>query len=702
MPAPIMAVKLYPPRPRLKAVPRPRLIGRLDEGLGGKLTVVAAPAGFGKTTLVGSWIAGGKRPTAWISLDEADGDLPRFLAYLVAAVRAILPSFGSELSGALLSPQLPPVPSLLAPTLNEVAAGEPFTLVLDDYHLAATERVNEAVSFMLEYLPPRLHLVIVTRDEPDLPLALLRSRAQVNELRAADLRFTAAETAQFLRGTMGLGLAEEDVADLESRTEGWVAALQLAAISMRGHGETSRFIKSFSGGNRLVTEYLVENALERQAEGIRDFLLRSSILDRLSGPLCDAVLGVRGSQETLESMERANLFIAPLDEERRWYRYHRLFAESLRRRLERLEPAGLRDMAELHRRAALWFEENGLELEAFGHAVSAGDVDLAARIAAGKGMPLHFRGAVAPVLAWLRTLSPAELDARPALWVMYASATTMTGKTDVEPKLRAAEAALGDAGEDEAKRNIVGHIAAIRALVAASANDPAAVIAESRRALEYLAPGNLPVRTATVWKMGLAYQLQGDREAARRAFEEAVAISRATGNAIIELSATLGLAGLREAGGQEAAAEETYRDVLRAMGDLFLPGPACEARLGLARLALARGDAESAAESAAEAERLIRTHSLTLRLPAIAELKAALEAARRGPDPSAPPLVEPLSRRELEILGLVAAGLSNGEIGARLFLSLSTVKGHLQRIFGKLQVRRRTEAVARGRARGLL
>ena len=429
MPAPILAVKLYPPRPRLKAVPRPRLIERLDEGSGGKLTVVSAPAGFGKTTLVGSWIAGGNRPTAWISLDEEDGDLARFLAYFVAAVRAVLPDFGSRLSGALLSPQLPPVRALLAHTLNEIAAAdEPFTLVLDDYHLAATERVNEAVSFMVEYLPPRLHLVIVTRDEPDLPLALLRSRAQVNELRAADLRFTKAETARFLKGTMGLGLGEEDIADLESRTEGWVAALQLAAISMRGLGETSSFIRSFSGGNRLVTDYLVENALERQTGSVRDFLLRTSVLDRLSGPLCDAVLGTGGGQETLEYMERSNLFIVPLDDERRWYRYHRLFSESLRRSLERQEAARQRVAADLHRRAALWFEEKGLELEAFAHAVSAGDVDLAARIAAGKGMPLHFRGAVAPVLRWLEALSAAELDARPALWVMYASAGTMTGK----------------------------------------------------------------------------------------------------------------------------------------------------------------------------------------------------------------------------------------------------------------------------------
>ena len=707
MPALPLVVKLYPPQPRAKAIPRPRLIERLDEGLGGKLTLVAAPAGFGKTTLVGSWVAAGKRPTAWISLDEEDGDLARFLIYFVAAVRTIHPEFGTQLSGALRSPQLPPIRSLLAPALNELAALDgAFTIVLDDYHLANTVLVNDAVSILLDLLPPNLHLVIVTRDEPRFPVAQLRARAQANELRSADLRFTTAETSLFLIDAMGLALAAEDIAELDIRTEGWIAGLQLAAISLRDRREPSRFIESFSGGNRLITDYLVENALERQAKDVRDFLLRTSVLERLSGPLCDAVLDIRTGQSMLEFLERSNLFIFPLDDERRWFRYHHLFAEALRRSLERMEPAGTHIAADLHRRAAAWFDGNGLELEAFRHAAASGDVDLAARVAAGKGMPLHFRGAVTPVLKWLQSLAKKELDARPALWVMYASATSMTGRTaGVEAKLLAAETALACAGEAESNRNLIGHIAAIRALLAATENEPAEVLAQSLRALEYLSPENLPVRTATVWKMGLAYQLLGDRAAAERAFEEAVATSRATGNTVIDLSATLGLALVREEGGRQEAAEGAYRYVLAGLGEAPRGGPACEAHLGLARLALARGDAEAAAESLYEAERLIQAYDLTLRLPAIAELKAALEASRRRPaaaGSSAPSLVEPLSRRELEVLSLIAEGLSNEEIGERLFLSLSTVKGHVLRIFDKLQVRRRTEAVARGRTLGLL
>ena len=292
MPAPILATKLYIPPPRPKVVPRPRLIERLNEGLaaGRKLTLISAPAGFGKTTLVSEWVAGCERPVAWLSLDEGDNDPARFLTYLVAALQTIAPNIGAGVLAALQSPQPPPTESILTTLLNEITTiPDNFILVLDDYHVIDSKPVDQALTFLLEHLPPQMHLVIATREDPHLPLARLRARGQLTELRAADLRFTPAEAAEFLNQVMGLNLSAEDIAALETRTEGWIAGLQLAALSMQGHQDTASFIKSFTGSHHFVLDYLVEEVLQQQSESVQTFLLRTSILDRLCGPLCDAV-----------------------------------------------------------------------------------------------------------------------------------------------------------------------------------------------------------------------------------------------------------------------------------------------------------------------------------------------------------------------------------------------------------------------------
>src|SRR5919199_1243693 len=327
MSAPVLVTKLYAPPPRPGAVPRPRLTGRLDAGLHRRLTLVAAPAGFGKT-------------------------------YLVAALRTVAPQLGTGLVDALRAPQPPPAEALLAALLNELAAlpGE-VVLVLDDYHLVDATPVDEALAFLLERLPPRLHLVIATREDPPLPLARLRARGQLTELRAADLRFTPTEAAAFLKEAMGLNLSAEDVAALEERTEGWIAGLQLAALSMQGQQDATSFITSFTGSHHFVLDYLVEEVLMQQSASVQLFLLHTSILDRLCGPLCDAVLrdGTASGQATLEYLDHANLFLVPLDNERRWYRYHHLFADLLWQRLHQHSTSsavGERDgAAELHRRA---------------------------------------------------------------------------------------------------------------------------------------------------------------------------------------------------------------------------------------------------------------------------------------------------------------------------------------------------------------
>ena len=900
---PILDTKLYIPPPRPKIVLRPHLFERLSEGLsqnqgfGRKLTLISAPAGFGKTTLVSEWIADCEQPAAWLSLDEGDNDSTRFLAYLIAALQTIAPAIGAGGLAVLQSPQQPPTESILTTLLNEITTiPDNFLLVLDDYHLIDAQPIDKALTFLLEYMPPQMHLVIATREDPNLPLARYRVRGQLTELRGADLRFTLAEATAFLNQVMGLHLATEDISTLETRTEGWIAGLQLAALALQGletvsmqrHQDVTNFIQSFSGSHRFVLDYLVEEVLQQQSESVQNFLLRTSVLDRMCGPLCDAVLNdsTVSGQETLAYLEQVNLFIVPLDSERRWYRYHHLFAELLRQRLHQSTASPTSDegkgVAELHIRASVWYEDNGLEIEAFQHATTANDVERAARLVEGegmpgKGMPLHFRGAVAPVRNWLESLPKTVLDARPSLWVMYASALSMSGQlTGVEGKLQAAEAALEDLEPDEKTRNLIGHIAAIRAFLAAAHYQVEAIIAESRRALEYLHPDNLAVRTATVWKLGYAYQLQGDRAAASRAYTEAISISQASGNIIINVAATTGLGNVQESGNQLYRAAESYRRVLQLAGDPPQP-VAGEAYLGLARifyewnelnaaqqygqqsiklarqmentdrfvpyevflarLKLAQGDVAGAATTLAQADQFMRRHNFVFRMPEVAaaqvltllhqgNLTAAAhlaqthdlplsqarvhlaqedpstalavlelfrqqieakgwederlrvivlqavalhghgekeqavqvlgealalaepggfirtfideglpmtqllsEAAAQGimpdytgkllaafaaeklrsvgessvpPDSPAQSLIEPLSHRELEVLQLIAQGLSNREISERLFLALNTVKGHNRNIYGKLQVQRRTEAVARARELGLV
>lgn len=620
MSTPVLTTKLYIPPPRPKAVRRPRLIERLNEGLHRKLTLISAPAGFGKTTLISEWVAACERSVAWLSLDEGDNDPTRFLIYLVAALQTIAPPIGAGMLGVLQAPQPPPTESILTTLLNELSTlPDNFVLVLDDYHVMDAKPIDHALTFLLEHLPPQMHLVIATREDPQLPLARLRAGGQLTELRVTDLRFTSSEVGGFLNQVMELNLAAEDIAALERRTEGWIVGLQLAAISMQGHQDTASFIKSFTGSHHFVMDYLIEEVLQQQPQSVQAFLLRTSILDRLCGSLCDAVLhgdtdGQRtpaaSGQATLEYLEHANLFIVPLDNERRWYRYHPLFADLLRQRLHQSAATSTGDaesyVNELHIRASGWYEDNGLELEAFHHAAAANDVERAERLMEGKGMPLHFRGAVAPVLNWLASLPTTILNARPSLWVMYASALSMVGQlTGVEEKLQAAEVALQSAEPDDKTRNLIGHIAAIRALLAATQNQVETIIAQSQRALEYLHPDNLPVRTATIWKLGIAYQLQGDRAAASQAYTEAMAISQASGNNAIYIATATGLGNVQEAENQLHLAARTYKRVLQMFGDPPLP-IACEAHLGLARIFYEWNDLDAAEEHARQSIQLAR------------------------------------------------------------------------------------------------
>jgi LuxR family maltose regulon positive regulatory protein len=600
-PNPLLRTKLYVPPARPGLLHRPRLLERLDEGLhlGRKLTLLSAPPGFGKTTLLSFWIYDLRFTTgdstiqsrvAWVSLDEGDNDLARFLAYLVAALQTLDPNIGQGWLGALQSPQPPPVEALLTDLLNDLAAlpagggtGR-YLLVLDDYHVLRAPPIHRAVTFLLEHLPPQMHLVIASRSDPPLPLALLRGRGQLTELRSTDLRFTADEATAFLNEIMGLALAAEDIAALEARTEGWITGLQLAGLSLRGAeaDHIPQFVQEFAGSHRFVLDYLAEEVLAQQPPDVQAFLLQTSILERLSGPLCDEVVGNQeirkskgagsltprfpDSQAFLEHLEAANLFLVPLDEQRRWYRYHRLFADLLRARLSSAgEALGCAPAPELHRRASRWFEAHNLADEAIRHALAAGDTARAADLVEGQGLSLLMRGELATLLGWLAALPDGPVCARPWLGIYHAWALALSGQPDAaESRLQAAEAASPATPPDDR----LGHIAAIRSYIAAQRGDIARAVELARLALDRLDADNLVVRCVVAFTLGGISLLQGDLPGARRAFAEAVDKGQAAGNLHLAVPALAQLARLQTEQGRLHQALATYQRALDLAGRL--------------------------------------------------------------------------------------------------------------------------------------
>lgn len=370
----LLSTKSFIPQPRPDRVSRPRLTERLNAGLDRKITLIAAPAGFGKTTLLGEWIPQSPRPVAWLSLDEGDSNSVRFWAYVIAALQTLSPQLGEGAKPLISSPGFP-IKSALTVLVNEIHSFEqPFVLVLDDYHAIDSREIDDELSFLIEHQPPSLHLIINTRIDPALPLSRLRARNQLSELRANDLRFTGDEAAAFLIQVMGLNLSMEEIATLEVRTEGWAAGLQITALSLQGQVDIPGFIRAFSGSHRHILGYLADEVLSRQPKETLDFLLHTSILDRLCGSLCDAVTGDSNGQAMLESLERANLFITSLDHAGMWYRYHHLFAEVLHTHLHRIKPDRVQG---LHRNASAWYEKKGMLSEAVNHALAAKDFDQA-------------------------------------------------------------------------------------------------------------------------------------------------------------------------------------------------------------------------------------------------------------------------------------------------------------------------------------
>jgi LuxR family transcriptional regulator, maltose regulon positive regulatory protein len=878
----LLATKLYVPKPRTNVVIRSRLHERLRVGAQGKLTLISAPAGFGKTTLISAWLASNPISAAWVSLDRADSDPTRFLAYLVSGLQRLVPQLDTAVLTLLQSPQPPPSETILTLLLNDLAAiSADIVLILDDYHTIENQAIDSVVSFFIDHLPPQLHLIIATREDPSLPLARLRARGQLTEVRAADLRFNLPEASGFLNDAMGLNLAADAISALEQRTEGWVAGLQLAAISLQGQIHTAQFIQGFTGSHHFVLDYLLEEVLQQQPQEIQDFLIQTSILGRLCGSLADAVVDgmQQPAQAIIEYLERANLFLIPLDNERQWYRYHHLFAELLRQRLPQHQ-IHQQHIAELHIRASNWYETHHLELEAFQHATAANDIERAERLIEEQNMPLHHRGAARMILEWLASLPINTLNARPALWWRHGALLLVNGQTaGVAEKLQAAEDALPDTAATT-HRNLIGRIATARATLALTRYDSEAMIHQSQRALEYLPEANSNTRANALWTLGFAYQLQKNYPAARDALQQSIVLSQRSQSVFTTILASISLGNVQEAENQLYTAAATFRHVLELSGDQPLQ-VVNEAHLGLARILyqwnnlplaeshaqqgihlarqydqvidrfiiaelllarikLAQDDPDAAAVLLAQASEAVRqpqfrhragevaagqvaflmqkgehasakqlaeaydipisqvrlllaqgepqaalrllrplhqqaeAHGWLAELLQILVLEALAEYSGGNTDqacqfllqalaatepqgilrmfldegtameallaeaadrrimphaikpllaafqrlytqpvstgqaaapaliPAGAELIEPLSQRELEILQLVAQGLSNEAISKRLFLALSTVKGHNQRIFEKLQVERRTEAVARARALGLI
>jgi LuxR family maltose regulon positive regulatory protein len=562
MTTPLLTTKLHMPLIRPELVPRPRLIERLNAGLQRKLTLIAAPAGFGKTTLLTEWAAALPCPVAWISLDDGDNDPARFLAYLIAALQTIEPG----IEAALPSPAPLPDEASLTTLINQISAMPPataagpkpsFVLILDDYHLIKAQPIHTAVSFLLDHLPGNMHLVISGRGDPPLPIVRLRGRAQMSELRQTDLRFTPMEVSEFLNRTMGLQLSPNDIAALGARTEGWITALQMAAVSMQGRDDTASFVRAFAGSNRYIGDYLLEEVLQRQPDAVQTFLLRTSILERLSGPLCEAVTGEGDGQVTLESLERRNLFIVPLDDQRRWYRYHRLFADLLQQRLQQTEP----DLVPaLHRQASAWYEHNGWVPEAIDHALSAEDFERAAELIERTAQETMMRSEVATFLRWVELLPDELVRESPSLGIFHAWALLLQGRWQ-----EAKQGRLQDSGM--AADLTVERVAPLRALVAVFEGRVPHAAELSRQALERLPDGDLFLRSIANWSLGLSKLADGDVSAGKQALEEVARMGQEMGNVVVAVMALCSLASLRKRQGQLQEAKEFYERALEFATD---------------------------------------------------------------------------------------------------------------------------------------
>lgn len=638
MASPLVATKLYVPRLRGALVERDRVTARLRTTAEVKLTLVSAPAGFGKTTAVAAWLAASAAPdrvVAWVSLEQDDAEESSFWRYVVAALQSALPDIGRSILPLLESGQQP-TRAVLATLINEIGdQGADIDLVLDDYHRADVPAVAEGMTYLLDHMPANLHVVVSTRADPDLPLARLRARGELAEVRARDLRFTTAEAAEYLAEVSGLAVDLDDVTTLADRTEGWAAALQLAALSMQGRDDVSGFVAGFAGDDRYVVDYLADEVLSRQPDDVREFLLRTCVLDRLAGELCDAVTGSAGGRAMLESLERANLFLVPLDDRRHWYRYHHLFADVLRAHLDADRP---HEVPGLHLRAAAWFDAAGEPVPAVRHALAAGDLDRAAALVEAAVPALGRDRAEATLRAWADEFPDEVLHRRPLLALGlvgglmqhndFAQAEEMLGRVQRwVPAIRERlglppeEGPLGGDGiaatsdtpsradvvglDEQALARVPSTLHMYRAALALVHSEPAATLRHAELARAEAVPGDDLARGAAAALSGLALWSRGDLEAAHRWYSQSVDDLARAGHLSDVLGCTVTLADLRLAQGRIGAAQQAYDEglALATSCDPALRG-AADMHTGLAETALERGDLASARRELLTAQEL--------------------------------------------------------------------------------------------------
>jgi LuxR family maltose regulon positive regulatory protein len=635
----LLATKLNVPWPQPGFVLRPRLAQALSQGLARGRVLICAPAGFGKTSLLADWARSDGRPVAWLGLDAGDNDPARFWRYVVAALDQAQPGIAERL-GPLLGPPAPrSFEGLVTALINELAADpgpDEVLLVLDDYHLIDAGPVHEPVAFLLENLPPGLRVVVSGRADPPLPLARLRARGQLAELRAGELRFTIGEAAALLGAAAGPVLPDTAVAALTARTEGWAAGLQLAALSLRGRADAAGFVAAFSGSHRFVLDYLADEVLDGQPGPVRAFLLETSVLERLSGELCDAVTGRTGSQAMLHHIERAGLFLIPLDEVRGWWRYHHLFADLLRARLEQERPGR---MQELHRAAAAWSDEHDLGDDAVRHALAAGDAAWAAQLVERYVDALLRRSEGMTLRRWLSTLPAEVVRARPRLCLAQGFNAVVSGQVDaIEPLLDDAERAVAAAGSQLPEppvgpaggvlANVPAGIAFLRAELARLRGDAARAVDWDRQARAQLGESDFYLRTLVGANLAVTYWLRGQPGQAERGLAEALAERRAAGEGYLATRVCHDLGQVQRAQGNLDAALATYRQALDIAGEVSSQPPHLGiVHVGLAEVLYERDELAAALDHATRGVTLCRQLAFTPPLAAGLAILARIRQA---------------------------------------------------------------------------
>jgi LuxR family maltose regulon positive regulatory protein len=738
MTVPIISTKLHIPQQPTYLVPRSRLVRKLEAGAQGKLILVSAPAGFGKTSLIAEWAHRCKDEclVSWVHLDENENELTRFVSYIIAALQFHQQDIGESASYGMQSSPPAPIENVLASLINDIdSLDNDLYLILDDYQRINNPGIHEAVNFLIEHLPSQACMVLATRSDPLLPLHKLRAQGELMEIRAADLRFSLEDSEKLLEQVLDQQLAESDVKSLNNRIEGWVAGLQMVAISMQNQEDIHQFVESFSGSHRFILDYLTEEIFNNQPEHIQEFLLLSSVLDRLCGSLCEALLsdgmwaqaGTYPAQSLLEEIERANLFLQPLDDEKHWYRYHNLFADLLRQRLRQTWPEKIPGLMQ---RAAHWFADEDYIEEAFTCALSTNDYNFAADLIESKSLELLKNGALTTLLGGLKRLPEESILVRPWLCVYFGWALLLIGDLgEIERFLGAA-----DERSDIVKeaRDLGGHIATIRAYASLLGGDVQVAYDQAQEAQTLLPMDDLTARSVVAFVLGGVNVMRQDIPAAIEAMRKAGEIGEQAGNIHLAVPALSAAGGFMISQGKLTEAEAVYERALNlATGKSGRPLPiAANVYSGWAQLYLARNDlvnARQAAETGVElagqwgnvdslagnylslaqinqlegksseaqlaleeAKKIAATHTLT---PGFEERLAVIEA--QAGDIRQAMLVEPLTERELEVLKLMAEGRSNQEIADELVIALGTAKAHTSSIYRKLDVRSRTEAVVK-------